>query len=81
MAGAEQLSEAVLESGMSPFLNRIRLVLTGAFDLDRDVVRTHHDLHAQMTGRKERLSFLIKFINDNSALNKVPSLHCRRGSP
>ena len=45
----------------------------GVFNLDREVVRTHHDLHAQMTGRKERLSFLIKFINDNSALNKVSS--------
>lgn len=29
MAGAEQLSEAVLESGMSPFMDRIRSVLTG----------------------------------------------------
>ncbi|KAI0636924.1 Non-repetitive/WGA-negative nucleoporin C-terminal-domain-containing protein [Trametes polyzona] len=52
MAGAEQLSEAILES-------------------DTEVVRAHHDLHAQMTGRKERLSFLIKFINDNSALTKM----------
>lgn len=39
--------------------------------LDTEVVRAHHDLHAQMTGRKDRLSFLIKFINDNSALTKV----------
>ncbi|KAI0374941.1 hypothetical protein BV20DRAFT_934524 [Pilatotrama ljubarskyi] len=38
---------------------------------DTEVVRAHHDLHAQMTGRKERLSFLIKFINDNSALTKM----------
>ncbi|KAI0670336.1 Non-repetitive/WGA-negative nucleoporin C-terminal-domain-containing protein [Trametes maxima] len=52
MSGAEQLSEAILES-------------------DTEVVRAHHDLHAQMTGRKDRLSFLIKFINDNSALAKM----------
>ncbi|EJF65900.1 hypothetical protein DICSQDRAFT_49916 [Dichomitus squalens LYAD-421 SS1] len=52
MTGAEQLSEAVLES-------------------DPEVVRVHHDLNSQMTGRKERLSFLIKFINDNSALTKM----------
>ncbi|KAI0748169.1 Non-repetitive/WGA-negative nucleoporin C-terminal-domain-containing protein [Daedaleopsis nitida] len=52
MSGAEQLSEAVLES-------------------DAEVVRSHHDLNAQMTGRKDRLSFLIKFINDNSALTKM----------
>lgn len=38
---------------------------------DTEVVRAHHDLNAQMTARKDRLSFLIKFINDNSALAKV----------
>ncbi|KAI0807541.1 hypothetical protein C8Q74DRAFT_1213431 [Fomes fomentarius] len=52
MSGAEQLSEAVLES-------------------DSEVVKAHHDLHAQMSGRKDRLSFLIKFINDNSVLTKM----------
>ncbi|CDO69523.1 hypothetical protein BN946_scf184785.g28 [Trametes cinnabarina] len=52
MTGAEQLSEAILES-------------------DPEIIRAHHDLHAQMTSRKERLSFLIKFINDNSALTKM----------
>ncbi|EIW51716.1 uncharacterized protein TRAVEDRAFT_136690 [Trametes versicolor FP-101664 SS1] len=52
MSGAQQLSEAILES-------------------DTEVVRAHHDLHAQMSGRKDRLSFLIKFINDNSALGKM----------
>ncbi|KAI0831351.1 hypothetical protein BC628DRAFT_1311430 [Trametes gibbosa] len=52
MSGAEQLSDAILES-------------------DTEVVRAHHDLHTQMTGRKDRLSFLIKFINDNSALTKM----------
>ena len=57
MTGAEQLSEAILES-------------------DTEVVRAQHDLHAQMTTRKERLSFLIKFINDNSALTKVCVFTC-----
>ncbi|KAH9856929.1 Non-repetitive/WGA-negative nucleoporin C-terminal-domain-containing protein [Lenzites betulinus] len=52
MSGAEQLSDAILES-------------------DTEVVRAHHDLHTQMSGRKDRLSFLIKFINDNSALTKM----------
>ena len=41
------------------------------FDTDTDVVRPNHDLTAQLSGRKERLSWLIKFINDNSALTKV----------
>ncbi|KAI0957243.1 hypothetical protein AcW1_005700 [Taiwanofungus camphoratus] len=36
-----------------------------------EVVRPHHDLQSQMAGRKERLSFLIKFINDNAALTKM----------
>ncbi|KDQ60778.1 hypothetical protein JAAARDRAFT_190924 [Jaapia argillacea MUCL 33604] len=52
MSGAEQLSQAILES-------------------DADVVRPNVDLGAQMTGRKERLSFLIKFINENAVLSKV----------
>ena len=39
--------------------------------VDPEVVRAHHDLTAQMSGRKDRLSFLIKFINDNSVLTKV----------
>lgn len=39
--------------------------------VDLSVVRPNHDLHAQLTHRKERLSFLIKFINDNGVLTKV----------
>ncbi|KAH9946079.1 uncharacterized protein BXZ73DRAFT_86275 [Epithele typhae] len=53
-------------------------LMTGAEQLsaavlesDTEVVRAHHDLNVQMTTRKERLSFLIKFINDNSALGKM----------
>ncbi|KAF9464745.1 hypothetical protein BDZ94DRAFT_1161306 [Collybia nuda] len=52
MQGAEQLSQAVLES-------------------DPAVVRQNHDLGAQLTARKERLSWLIRFINDNTALVKM----------
>ncbi|KAF5381087.1 hypothetical protein D9615_003993 [Tricholomella constricta] len=52
MQGAEQLSQAVLES-------------------DTEVVQKNHDLGAQLTERKERLSWLIRFINDNVALVKM----------
>lgn len=52
MSGAEQLSQAIMESEVG-------------------VVRPNHDLHSQMNSRKERLSFLIKFINDNGVLTKV----------
>ena len=52
MSGAEQLSQAIMES-------------------DAAIVRPNHDLQMQMSGRKERLSFLIKFINDNGVLTKV----------
>jgi hypothetical protein len=38
---------------------------------DPEVVRKNHDLTAQLTGRKERLSWLIKFLNDNMVLVKV----------
>ncbi len=38
---------------------------------DGAIVRPNHDLQTQLTGRKERLSFLIKFINDNGVLTKV----------
>ncbi|GBE81938.1 hypothetical protein SCP_0403120 [Sparassis crispa] len=58
MSGAEQLSQAIIQS-------------------DSDVVRPNHDLQAQIAGRKERLSWLIKFINDNVALPKM-SQHSRQ---
>ncbi|KAF8077905.1 hypothetical protein FPV67DRAFT_1405325 [Lyophyllum atratum] len=58
MQGAEQLSQAVLES-------------------DSEVVQRNHDLGAQLTERKERLSWLIRFINDNAALTKM-SQHSRQ---
>ena len=42
--------------------------------LDQDVVNNSHDLTLQMTGRKERLSWLIGFINENAVLVKVSPL-------
>ena len=39
--------------------------------LDSEIIRPNHDLNAHMMGRKDKLSFLIKFINDNAALSKV----------
>ncbi|TFK42541.1 hypothetical protein BDQ12DRAFT_732185 [Crucibulum laeve] len=58
MRGAEQLSEAVLES-------------------DPEVVRQNHDLGAQLAGRKDRLMWLISFINENTVLGKM-SQRCRQ---
>ncbi|KAG6866953.1 hypothetical protein C0991_003869 [Blastosporella zonata] len=58
MQGAEQLSQAVLES-------------------DPDIIQKNHDLGAQLTERKERLSWLIRFINDNAVLAKI-SQHSRQ---
>ena len=39
--------------------------------LDTEIIRPNHDLNAHMMGRKDKLDFLIKFINDNAALSKV----------
>jgi len=39
--------------------------------LDSEIVRPNYDLNAHMMGRKDKLNFLIKFINDNAALSKV----------
>ena len=52
MRGAEQLSQAILQS-------------------DPDLVRRNHDLSAQLGSRKERVGWLIRFINDNAVLEKV----------
>ncbi|KAI0054126.1 hypothetical protein FA95DRAFT_1530133 [Auriscalpium vulgare] len=37
---------------------------------DHEVVRPNNDLTTQIVGRKERMSFLIKFINENGVLGK-----------
>ncbi|KAG2157173.1 hypothetical protein DEU56DRAFT_7542 [Suillus clintonianus] len=38
---------------------------------DPEIIRPNHDLTSQLTSRKDRLSWLIRFINDNSALGKM----------
>ncbi|KAG6334835.1 hypothetical protein ID866_4257 [Astraeus odoratus] len=43
----------------------------GVLASDPEIVRPNHDLTAQLTARKERLSWLIGFINDNGALGKM----------
>ncbi|KAF8625778.1 hypothetical protein AX15_005170 [Amanita polypyramis BW_CC] len=44
---------------------------------DSTLVKKDHDLSAQMTSRKEKLSWLIGFINDNGVLVKT-SQKCRQ---
>lgn len=70
MQGAEQLSKAVLQSGtISEEI--LRRVYRNTASPDPEVVRNNPDLSAQLTSRKERLSWLIHFINDNAVLGKV----------
>lgn len=38
---------------------------------DPDLVRRNHDLSAQLAARKDRLTWLIRFINDNAVLEKM----------
>ncbi|KAJ8584941.1 hypothetical protein M405DRAFT_746145 [Rhizopogon salebrosus TDB-379] len=38
---------------------------------DTEIIRPNHDLTSQLTSRKDRLSWLIRFINDNAALGKM----------
>ncbi|KII88453.1 hypothetical protein PLICRDRAFT_110437 [Plicaturopsis crispa FD-325 SS-3] len=44
---------------------------SAVLESDGEVVKPNHDLGAQLTGRKERLSWLIRFINDNAVLTKM----------
>ena len=39
--------------------------------VDPAVIRPNNDLTVQITSRKEKISFLIKFINENGVLGKV----------
>lgn len=70
MEAAQQLSSAVLESSERKYLlmtsNQTNVLLT-----ESEVVRQIPDMTAQMAGRKERLSWLIAFINENAVLLKV----------
>ena len=49
--------------------------------LDSEIIRPNHDLNAHMMGRKDKLNFLIKFINDNAALSKVLGIRIDRMRP
>lgn len=71
MQGAEQLSQAVLKSGWFalPLCPNAMFNVNAA--LDPEVVRQSPDMTTQLTGRKERLSWLIGFINENGVLVKV----------
>lgn len=72
MSGAEQLSQAVLESGIvARFPSTSDSAEWGVRGADSEIVRAHHDMQAQMINRKERLQFLIRFINENGVLTKV----------
>ncbi|KAG9318812.1 Non-repetitive/WGA-negative nucleoporin C-terminal-domain-containing protein [Chiua virens] len=46
-------------------------ISTAVIASDAEIVRANHDLTYQITARKERLSWLIRFINDNGALGKM----------
>ena len=39
--------------------------------VDSTVIRPNNDLTVQLNSRKEKISFLIKFINENGVLGKV----------
>ena len=43
-------------------------------DVDTSVIRPNNDLTVQLNSRKEKISFLIKFINENGVLGKVGAL-------
>jgi nuclear pore complex protein Nup133 len=69
MRAAEQLSQAILRSGWRIVLRDVT-PLTSSLT-DSSLVRNSHDLIMQLQGRKDRLGWLIHFINDNGALEKV----------
>lgn len=44
---------------------------TDSHIVDSAVIRANNDLTVQLNSRKEKISFLIKFINENGVLGKV----------
>ena len=44
---------------------------TDSHVVDSAVIRPNNDLTVQLNSRKEKISFLIKFINENGVLGKV----------
>lgn len=77
MRAAEGISAAVVASGKFLFSSSHPTSTHWVFHIDQhissdaEIVRPNHDLTYQLTARKERLSWLIRFINDNGALGKV----------
>jgi nuclear pore complex protein Nup133 len=71
------MSQNPLHFSLPPELNEESLMrgteqLSRAIlESDPQIVRSNHDLHAQLTARQEKLEYLIRFINDNGALGKV----------
>jgi hypothetical protein len=69
MSGAALLSNAILESGEPHILSWL---FTGyLLGSDSTVIRPNSDLTVQLNSRKEKGSFLIKFINENGVIGKV----------
>lgn len=69
MRAAEQLSDSILHSGKhSFFFSAVPPCLPFA---DPELVRGNQDLSSQLKVRKERLAWLIQFINENTALIKA----------
>ncbi|TCD68905.1 hypothetical protein EIP91_009455 [Steccherinum ochraceum] len=66
-----EIDEDALMSGAEQLSKQV-------MESDSTIIRSSHDLNAQMTTRKERLSFLIKFINDNAVLTKQMSQRSRQ---
>lgn len=71
MNAAQQLSDAVMKSGQLRVVTCSPVRFCANIKLDPDVVRQSPDMTIQMTGRKERLSWLIGFINENTVMDKV----------
>ncbi len=72
MSGAALLSGAILQSGEPLFSDGLS---TGdSHTVDSAVIRPNNDLTVQLNSRKEKISFLIKFINENGVLSKVSAL-------
>lgn len=70
MQAAEQLSLAVLQSGRL-FSLLFVFVLAYTVPPDPQLVRGNQDLSSQLKIRKERLAWLVQFINENTVLIKV----------
>ncbi|KAI0322245.1 Non-repetitive/WGA-negative nucleoporin C-terminal-domain-containing protein [Amylostereum chailletii] len=65
-----EVEEESLMSGAEMLSNAV-------LESDNEVVRVNNDLTSQIATRKERASFLIKFINENGVLGKI-SQRCRQ---